>query len=81
MAGKKIDTTADTGGDRRRPDPDRINEREEAVTGTVRSGDRTAGREAGSKEGAGDVPTDAPQHNPGMHVGETKIGPRNDLND
>ena len=46
----KIDTTADSGGDRRRPDPERMIARERAVSGEPSTGDRTAGREEGVKE-------------------------------
>ena len=67
---RKIDTTRETGGDRRKPDPERMNERERAVTGQPSSGDRTAGRDAGPKE-----------TNRGMRVGETEISPVNDPND
>jgi hypothetical protein len=65
--GRKIDTTTDSGGDRRRPDPARVKERERAVTGEDSSGDRTAGREEGPKEPVR-----------GMRVGETEVGPTND---
>ena len=50
----KIDTTTGTGGDRRSPDPERINERERRVSGRVSSGSRTAGREEGPKYPARD---------------------------
>jgi hypothetical protein len=68
--GRKTGTTRGSGGDRRKPDPDRVNERERAVTGEASSGDRSAGRDAGPKEPVR-----------GMRVGETKIGPTNDPND
>ena len=68
--GRKIDTTTDSGGDRRRPDPERVNERERAVTGDAGGGDRTAGREEGPKEPVRRA-----------RVGETKPGPTNDSND
>ena len=53
---RKINTTEDSGGDRRRPDPDRVNARQRAVTGDTDTGDRSAGREAGPRPPAGDAP-------------------------
>jgi hypothetical protein len=67
---RKTDTTTGSGGDRRKPSPERVTERERAVTGEVSSGDRTAGRSAAPKEPVR-----------GMRVGETKIGSTNDPND